>query len=494
MADSLELILPLPVKTGGGVGPQQPPAQPMTLLRPLVLALSLSSLQAGIFLGQGSMSGEVTDSSALLQTRLTSSAELNDEGDIPGASGVVSFEWSESDDFANPTRTPFSAANQQHDFIVRRELTQLKPATRYYYRTIFGPNEESTKAGPTCSFKTLPGIDKAEEIRFIIGSCMNYCKLMHGKPARASGPVTATDEDKKLGFPALTAMTAVKPDFFVGTGDIVYYDNPIRNATTIPELRKCWHEQFRFPRFINFLQDVPAYWSKDDHDFRYNDSDNTKDKLPLPMTGIDLFREQLPIAPMGDKERPTYRTIRVSKDLQIWLTEGRDFRSPNRMDDGPGKTLWGAEQQEWLKTTLKASDAQWKLLISPTPMIGPDDAHKKDNHTNLGGFRHEAEAFFQWLGENKIENFMTFCGDRHWQYHSIHPSGIEEFACGALNDENSRMGVPPGSKRGTDPEALIKQPFISPQPSGGFLVLTVGDKLTIEFRDDSGKKLYSVTK
>ena len=466
----------------------------MTLLRPLLFALTLSVAHAEIFLGQGTMSGEVTDSSILLQTRLTATKKLNTSGDIPGASGVAAFEWSENEDFSDSRRTPYSPANDQHDFIVRNELTQLRPATRYYYRAVFGADQNALKYGPTCSFQTLPGADKQEEIRFIIGSCMNYCKFMHGKPARASGPVTATDEDKQLGYPALAAMAAVKPAFFVGTGDIVYYDNPIRVAATIPELRQCWHEQFRFPRFIDFLQDVPTYWSKDDHDFRYNDSDNTKDKLPLPMTGIDLFREQLPIAPMGVKKRPTYRTIRVSKDLQIWLTEGRDFRSPNKMEDGPDKTLWGAKQQDWLKTTLKASDAKWKLLISPTPMIGPDDAYKKDNHVNLGGFRHEADAFFQWLGENKIENFMTFCGDRHWQYHSIHPTGIEEFACGALNDENSRMGVPPGSKKGTDPKALIKQPFISPQPSGGFLVLTAGEKLTIEFRDDSGKKLYSVAK
>ncbi|MDB4262255.1 alkaline phosphatase D family protein, partial [Akkermansiaceae bacterium] len=172
--------------------------------------------------------------------------------------------------------------------------------------------------------------------------------------------------DKQLGFPAFVTMAAEKPDFFVGTGDIVYYDNPFRTAETITELRKCWHEQFRFPRMIDFFKDVPTYWSKDDHDFRYNDSDNTKDRLPLSTTGIDMFREQLPLP------EKSYRTIRVSQDLQIWLTEGRDYRSPNKMPDGPEKTLWGAEQKAWLQSTLKASDAKWKLLISPTPLVGPD--------------------------------------------------------------------------------------------------------------------------
>ena len=67
------------------------------------------------------------------------------------------------------------------------------------------------------------------------------------------------------------------------------------------------------------------------------------------------------------------------------------------------------------------SDAKWKILITPTPMVGPDDASKTDNHVNLGGFRHEADAFFDWLRANRIDNFFTFCGDRHWQYHSRHP-------------------------------------------------------------------------
>jgi alkaline phosphatase/alkaline phosphatase D len=133
-------------------------------------------------------------------------------------------------------------------------------------------------------------------------------------------------------------------------------------------------------------------------------------------------------------------------------------------------------------------------------MIGPDDATKNDNHADIGGFRNEGDAFFAWLGENKITGFMIVCGDRHWQYHSIHPSGIEEFACGALNDENARLGVPPGSKKGTDPDARIKQPYLYTEPTGGFLYLRVApdgarrSKLVIEHRDDYGKIMNTVTK
>jgi len=432
------------------------------------------------------MSGEVTEVSVLLQTRLTLAHVLNAEGDLPGAAGVVCFEWSAHADFREVQRTPFQSTSDKHDFIVRAEITDLKPGTTYHYRAVFGSTEAAAQAGPGCSFKTLAGGGNDTPTRLIVGSCMNYNKFMLGKKGKASGPETATAEDKRLGFPSFESMLKLRPDFFIGTGDIVYYDHPLRVAKTVPQLRQCWHEQFRFPRMIEFFRRVPAYWSKDDHDFRYNESDNTTDELPSSKTGIDMFREQLPLLATGS-DKPSYRTHRVSKDLQIWLTEGRDYRSPNEMPDGPEKSLWGVEQREWLKTTLKASDAKWKILISPTPMVGPDDLKKIDNHADISGFRHEADAFFAWLKENQIDNLTLVCGDRHWQYHSIHPSGIHEFACGALNDENARMGVAPGAKKGSDPQALVKQPYTSATPKGGFLQISAGDELLLEHFDSRGE-------
>jgi alkaline phosphatase D len=472
------------------------------LLASIVASLSFAFAAVhatdGVYNAQGEMSGEVTDTSVLLQTRLTAipGPELDSDGDVRGESGLAMFEWSESEDFSSFTKSGWLKAEPEHDFIVRTQVTGLKPDTTYHYRLIFGEDGPS-KTGPVRSFKTLPGAGSTAAVKFCMGSCMNYHKFMDGKKGKAGDVITATAEDKRLGFPAFAAMEALKPDFFIGTGDIVYYDNILNGpAQTLPELRGCWHEQFRFPRLVSFFAKTPGYWSKDDHDFRFNDSDNSSSKLPAPSTGIEIFREQMPIHPADDRTSPTYRTHRLNQHTQLWFTEGRDYRSPNKTEDGPQKTLWGAEQKAWLMRTLKESDAAWKIIISPTPMVGPDDASKQDNHTNLGGFRHEADEFFQWLNDNDIRNLLTFCGDRHWQFHSIHPSGVEEFACGALNDENSRVGVPPGSKKGTDPEGLIKQPYTYPEPTGGFLHVTSQENggLVIEFRDDHGKILHTVTK
>jgi len=195
----------------------------------------------------------------------------------------------------------------------------------------------------------------------------------------------------------------------------------------------------------------------------------------------------------------TYRTHRMGRDLQLWFVEGRDYRSPNATPPGPNKSIWGAEQSAWLRRTLRESDATFKVLVSPTPMVGPDDASKKDNHVNPQGFKDEADAFFAWLREAGIPpgRFYIVCGDRHWKYHSVHPTGYEEFCSGALNKENARSGRAPGSEGSTDPQGLIRQPYRNKVASGGFLQVAVqpgadarSTQIQFTYHDDDGTELY----
>ena len=441
---------------------------------------------------QGEMVGEVTPNSALLQSRLTAipGPELDADGDIPGIAGQARFEWSEYENFTKSQLTPSIEAQADSDFIIRSRLADLQPGTRYFYRLVF----EDGRKGATRSFKTLD--PEAKGVSFTIGSCMNYLAFTTGV-SNGGGPVTASEEDKQLGYPSFVAMQKLNPDFFIGAGDVVYYSFPLdAPAKTLPGMRKKWHEQFRFPRMAEFFTSTPTYWLKDDHDFRFDDADQSGDKPPLASTGMSIFREQMPIHPAGDQSTPNYRTLRISKDVQLWFLEGRDHRSDNKSLDGPAKSLWGAAQREWLERTLAASAAKWKILISPTPMVGPDRASKSDNHTNHAGFRAEADSFFAWLQKKDIKNVLILCGDRHWQYHSVHPTGVEEFSVGALNDENSIKGLKPGDPKSTDPDSLVKQLYQYTEPTGGFVHVTANpdSTLKIQFFDDRGVPLHELTK
>jgi alkaline phosphatase D len=222
---------------------------------------------------------------------------------------------------------------------------------------------------------------------------------------------------------------------------------------------------YSLPRHVELLRSVATYWEKDDHDTLKDDSWSGQKMGELTFAeGQRIFRQQVP---MGET---IYRTFRWGKFLQVWLTDGRDFRSPNTMTDGPKKSIWGKEQKAWLFRTLKDSDATWKVIISPTPIVGPDRVKKGDNHSNTA-FRHEGDEVRAWLKEHAPGNAFVVCGDRHWQYHSVHPgTGLNEFSVGAASDKHA--GGTPGEDRKYHRFHRVK---------GGFLSVVAGGK-SIAFR------------
>ena len=114
------------------------------------------------------------------------------------------------------------------------------------------------------------------------------------------------------------------------------------------------------------------------------------------------------------------------------MIEGRRWRTPNNVPDGPAKTILGAAQKAWLFRTVAASTATFKVVLSPTPIVGPDRDSKNDNHANTG-FKHEGDELRRFLGAQK--NLVVANGDRHWQYFSIDPAtGLREFGCGPMSD------------------------------------------------------------
>lgn len=91
--------------------------------------------------------------------------------------------------------------------------------------------------------------------------------------------------------------------------------------------------------------------------------------------------------------------------------------------------------------------------------MGPDRKQKNDNHSNAG-FKHEGDELRQWMQENVPDNFFVICGDRHWQYHSVHPvTDLHEFSIGAASDEHA--GGTPGEDKNYHRFHLVKGGFIS---------------------------------
>jgi alkaline phosphatase D len=436
--------------------------------------------------------GEVTQESAIVWTRVTKNAERNwdgyrdpakrepqenqyvpspikvadREGEATGAAGQVRVSHSTDKELSDAKTTDWITVNAENDFVHQFRLSGLKPATRYYVKVEARDAADSpVTATLTGSFGTPAAVGQWQDVSFGVITGQAYWDL-----------------DDRNGFHMYPAMQKLGIDFLIPTGDTVYMDSESPRARTVELARYHWHRMYSLPRHIEFHRLVPGYWEVDDHDIWCNDCWPTmKAAWMNPLTfeqGAKIFREQVP---MGER---TYRTIRWGKGLQIWLVEGRLYRSPNDMPDGPEKTIWGKEQLEWLKRTVLASDADFRVLISPTPIVGPDRNNKGDNHSNEA-FAYEGNHFRNWTKDNNLTNFYTCCGDRHWQYMSIDPATkLREFSCGPASDIHAG-GSPPH-----DPQI---QPFH--RQLGGFLTVSVtkeNNVATITFRhhDVHGKVVH----
>ncbi len=387
-----------------------------------------------VYMANGIKIGEVTSESAIVWTRLTKRRERNINGkpflevvnkeerfaqydDLDqmldsalGAAGEVRlmyWEHGQNDKHV----LPWVPVDGESDYSKQFSLADLKAGTRYQLKAEGRPKgSEAASAHVLGSFTTAPDASQAEQIHFAVISCTDY-------------PRRDTPEGHKI-YPEMSKLGI---DFFVHTGDIEYYDRPGPYGNNQELARFKWNRLYALPKQRAFHNVTASYFIKDDHDTLKDDAWPGQAYGDLTWEqGLAIFREQVP---MGDK---TYRTIRWGRDLQIWLVEGRDFRSPNDQKDGPQKTIWGKEQKEWFFDTVKNSDATFRILVSPTPIVGPDRKNKRDNHANLA-FAHEGDEIREFISKQK--NMFVICGDRHWQYASEDPkTGVREFGCGSGSD------------------------------------------------------------
>ena len=244
------------------------------------------------------------------------------EGAVIGSSGEARVRYRETsaDDWQS---TNWEPVDPERDFIRQFMLTGLAPATEYELRVEARPTgSETASSALDGQFRTAPAPDQVARVVFTATTGTEYDDL--DAPAG--------------GFRIHQSMMDIGADFFVHTGDIVYYDAWAKNVDLA---RWGWARMFSLPTSLEFHRQVPAYFMKDDHDVWQDDTWPTQESRYMGdftfQDGVEIFKEQVP---MGER---TYRTFRWGQDVQIWLAEGRDYRSANPDPDETTKTIWGAE-------------------------------------------------------------------------------------------------------------------------------------------------------
>lgn len=212
--------------------------------------------RAGPFFANGIKIGEVDTDSARVWMRLTRAPSADfgslrgEDGGIVkampsalslGRAGEVRLRYGEASGDALRS-TAWFAVDAERDFTKQIELTGLRPGTAY--RVVA---EARGGAGETRSdalrgrFRTAPAASEDAEVRFLVSTCQ---------------AVRSVDSER-LGHRAYARMLELDPDFFVHTGDIVYFDK-LPLCKSAAAARAKWQAMFSYGYSRAFFRNVPS--------------------------------------------------------------------------------------------------------------------------------------------------------------------------------------------------------------------------------------------
>ena len=384
---------------------------------------------------QGVAAGEITPRSAVVWTRTDGPASLR-------------LEVADNREFRDPLSLAVETV-EARDFTVQATLGDLDPATEYAYRFVVvggGDGEDGSGEEVRGRFRTAPEPNADVLVRFLVGGDVG-----------GQGNCRHPEE----GYPAFGPMAELDADFFVANGDMIYADNacpeigpggrPNIPGDFLPIALVDWahpgaaretilaHWRYNRADFQQrrLLAGTPIYAQWDDHE-AINDFGAAWTEWPIEPQRpgwdrlVEAGREGLflwnPMTVHPEEPGRIYRSFRWGKSLELFLLDARSYRSRNDLVDSPsnGKTMLGAEQLAWLKKSLTASDATWKIVSSDVPLSVPTGADAKlwgrdsfadgdsDNFSKRTGFERELLDLLTFLDRENVKNIVFVVTDVHF--------------------------------------------------------------------------------
>jgi alkaline phosphatase D len=253
----------------------------------------------------------------------------------------------------------------EQDHIGKFQISGLTPLTTYSYHirpepTFAFSKEKSQQSLTKGRFRTAPAPEDSHPITFIWSGDL-------GGQGHCRQP--------RKGYELFERMRVTQPDFGLFVGDTIYADGKCASppnfsgydfiAETLPQYRDKHRYQREDQYLQRFLAETPLYAIWDDHEVRNDFSGPFDDQMPM---GRQAFQEYWLGLPFSDDPHRLYRSVKQGTDLEIFILDTRQYRSPNTQQDGKDKTMLGKTQREWLLRGLQASSATWKVIVSSVPL------------------------------------------------------------------------------------------------------------------------------
>jgi len=291
----------------------------------------------------------------------------------------VDVEYSTDPSFRAPERSAIVRAMAASDFTVRITVAGLSPATRYYYRLRVDGIADRYRLTP---FWTHTAPAAPAPFRLAFGSCARH----------------QLDAEQ----PIFRSIAAADPDVFFWLGDNIYADS-ISPWVFAEDYRR----QRAVASTLPLMRTVPQLAIWDDHDFGLNNSDLSN---PNREVSLAAFRNYWANPSYGLPDCPGVFFPYAYGGVDFFMLDGRYYRTPNTEPDGPGKTLLGACQGEWLRQALAASRAPFKVLVCGSGWSSADGP----TGDTWAAFLRERDTLFDFIRDRGIEGVFCLSGDTHF--------------------------------------------------------------------------------
>jgi prolyl oligopeptidase len=296
---------------------------------------------------RGPWSGAITPTSAIVK------AKLRD----PGAKARLLI--SREPTLKRATRLPLQVAGAEGGKVVAFSLDHLLPDTEYHYGLEVDGELVRDKAG---RFRTFPPAGPAS-FTFAFASC---------------GETGSTNASYEM-------IRRHSPLFYMNDGDF-HYRNIKENS--VRRFRRAYDLVLKSPVQAQLYRDVPLVYMWDDHDFG---GDNANRKARSHAAARATYDEYVPHYPLaaGGGDEPIYQSFAVGR-VKFILTDLRSERDPADQKDDEKKSMMGAQQKEWFKRELLASNGRYPLIfwVSTVPWIGTAGTNHYRVSTNVYGYIH----------------------------------------------------------------------------------------------------------
>lgn len=390
----------------------------------------------------GVASGDVTDDSAIIWSRT----------DRPSRMMV---EWSTTSGFANAQRVRGPLTLAGADYTARVDLRALPANQDIFYRVTFVDIGDSENIS-----RPLLG-----HLRTAPGAAQRSVSFAWSGDTNGQGWGINPEWG---GMRIFDAIRRLQPDFFIHSGDIIYADGPIRHEVplaheiTLPDGRttQVWRnlvipgvekvaetlEEYRARYRYNYLDEkwralnaeTPMFAQWDDHEVTNNwwpgqlipedrafSSGYTERRVDvLAANATTAFFDYLPIRRTPEETERVYRKFRYGPDLEVFMIDMRSYRAPNSRNRqpvmGPETTLLGRGQIDWLKASLRHSNATWKVIASDMPLglfvadaLG-SEAVANDDPGAPAGRELELAEILSFIKAHNIQNTVWVTADVHY--------------------------------------------------------------------------------